>query len=59
VGNSCWWSPDSVRWWNWPASKDGGGSFWSSSGRQLEWGGGDLGVWINAVWSGGAHGAII
>jgi hypothetical protein len=27
VGNLFWWSPNGGRWWNWPASKDGGGGF--------------------------------
>jgi hypothetical protein len=52
VGNLFWWSPDGRRQWNWPASKDGGGGFWSSSRCRLEWGGVDLGVGIGTAWSG-------
>jgi hypothetical protein len=55
VGNLFWLSLDGGRRWNWPASKDGGGGFWSSSRWRLEWGGGDLGVGIGAAWSGCAH----
>jgi hypothetical protein len=58
VGNSFWWSPDGGRRWTQPASKDGGGGFWSSSCHRLEWGGGDLGVGIGVEMNGEHLGAF-
>jgi hypothetical protein len=52
VGNSFWWSPDGGRRRTWLASKDGGGGFWSSPWRRLEWGGGELGAGIGTMMNG-------